>query len=115
MDSLDLVLIQTHTNELGLPWRARRANDEPYPLTAWSAQFQRIHADLTDALKQEQQVAVADRTPEQRQYLGNSLAQFWDAVDRTFALAGEGKQSEARTQIQISLQARQEALTTAVA
>src|SRR5205807_3832182 len=48
-------------------------------------------------------------------YLGNSVSQFWDAADRTFALAREGKQAEARTQIQISLQARQEALTTAVA
>src|SRR3989475_4103626 len=91
------------------------ANDEPYPLTAWSAQFERIRADLSDALKQEERVAVADRTPEQRQYLGNSVSQFWDAADRTFALAREGKQAEARTQIQISLQARQEALTTAVA
>jgi len=84
-------------------------------LTAWSAQFERIRADLSDALKQEERVAVADRTPEQRQYLGNSVSQFWDAADRTFALAREGKQTEARTQIQISLQARQEALTTAVA
>src|SRR5438876_8672471 len=91
------------------------ANDEPYPLTAWSPQFERIRADLSDALKQEERVAVADRTPEQRQYLGNSVSQFWDAADRTFALAREGKQAEARTQIQISLQARQEALTTAVA
>src|SRR6266436_6631199 len=91
------------------------ANDEPYPLTAWSAQFERIRADLSDALKQEERVAVADRTPEQRQYLGNSVSQFWDAADRTFALAREGKQTEARSQIQISLQARQEALTTAVA
>ena len=87
----------------------------PYPLTAWSAQFQRVRADLDDALRREEQVAVTDRTPEQRQYLGNSVAQFWDAVDRTFALARDGKQDEARTQIQLSLQARQAALSTAVA
>ena len=42
-------------------------------------------------------------------------AQFWDAVDRVFALAGEGKEKEAREQIQLSLQARQAALSTAVA
>ena len=58
-------------------------DEEPYPLAAWSAQFQRIREDLADALRREEQVAVARRTPEQRQYLGNSLAQFWDAVDRT--------------------------------
>ncbi len=66
-------------------------------------------------MRREEQVAVADRTPEQRQYLENSVAQFWDAVDRTFALAASGKQEEARTQIQLSLQARQAALSTAVA
>ena len=58
---------------------------------------------------------MTDRTPEQRQYLQNSMSQFWDAVDRTFALAADGRQSEARAQIQLSLQARQAALSTAVA
>src|SRR6202162_4086368 len=43
------------------------------------------------------------------------MAQFWDAVDRTFALAANGKQNDARSQIQLSLQARQAALSTAVA
>src|SRR2546427_9072535 len=89
--------------------------DEPYPLTAWSAQFQRVRGDLESALRLEEQVAVALRTPEQRQYLGNSLAQFWDAVDRTFALARNGKEDEARAQTRLSLQARQAALSTAVA
>jgi len=114
-DSLQLLRIQNDLNQLGLAMRDMLANDEPYPLTAWSAQFERIRSDLGDALKQEERVAVADRTPEQRQYLGNSVSQFWDAADRTFALAREGRQAEARSQIQISLQARQEALTTAVA
>ena len=69
---------------------------DPYPLTAWTAQFQRIREDLDDALKLEEQVAVAGQTPEQRQYLGNSMTQFWDAVERMFALAQSGKDKEAR-------------------
>src|SRR5205809_3183343 len=114
-DSLQLLRIQNDLNSLALAMRDMLDNTEPYPLTAWSAQFQRVRADLDDALRREEQVAVADRTPEQRQYLANSVAQFWDAVDRTFALARDGKQDEARTQIQLSLQARQAALSTAVA
>jgi len=114
-DSLQLLRIQNDLNSLALAMRDMLDNTEPYPLTAWSGQFQRIRADLDDALRKEEQVAVADRTPEQRQYLGNSVAQFWDAVDRTFALARDGKQDEARAQIQLSLQARQAALSTAVA
>ena len=106
-DSLQLLRIQNDLNTLALAMRDIVDNNEPYPLTAWTAQFQRIRADLDDALRKEEQVAVADRTPEQRQYLGNSMAQFWDAVDRTFALAANGKHDEARSQIQLSLQARQ--------
>jgi signal transduction histidine kinase len=89
-------------------------NTEPYPLTAWSSQFQRIRADLDDALRLENQVAATDRTADQRQYLGDSVQQFWDAVDRTFALAHDGHEAEAKDQIRLSLQARQAALSTAV-
>jgi len=88
---------------------------QPYPLTAWAAQLDRIRVDLDNALRREEKVAVARRTPEQRRYLGNSLAQFWDAVDRMFALAKTGREADAREEIRLSLQARQAALSTAVA
>src|SRR5438128_2995985 len=114
-DSLQLLRVQNDLNSLALAMRDMLDNDEPYPLTAWSAQFQRIREDLDDALRREEQVAVARRTPEQRQYLGNSLAQFWDTVERTFTLARDGKENDARAQIRLSLQARQAALSTAVA
>ncbi|MHB8539776.1 MAG: hypothetical protein ACYDCD_02375 [Candidatus Acidiferrales bacterium] len=45
----------------------------------------------------------------------NSFAQFWDAVNRTFALARSGNEQKAREQIRISLQAWQASLTAAVA
>jgi signal transduction histidine kinase len=114
-DSLQLLRIQNDLNSLALAMRDMLDNDEPYPLTAWSAQFQRIRADLDNALKLEEQFAVAERTPQQREFLGNSMAQFWDAVDRTFALARNGKEADARAQIRVSLQAREAALSTAVA
>jgi signal transduction histidine kinase len=114
-DSLQLLRIQNDLNSLALGMRDMLDNDEPYPLTAWTAQFQRIRSDLDNALKIEEQLAPTHRTSDQNQYLANSLAQFWDAVDRTFALAQAGKQDEARTQIRLTLQARQAALSTAVA
>ena len=113
-DSLQLLRIQNDLNSLALAMRDMLDNDEPYPLTAWSAQFQRVRTDLDDALRREQQVAPVNRSPDQQQYLQSSVAQFWDAVDRTFALAQGPKPNEARTQIRISLRARQEALSTAV-
>jgi signal transduction histidine kinase len=114
-DSLQLLRIQNDLNLLAVAMRDMIGNDEPYPLTAWSAQFQRIRTDLDDAMRLESALAPAGRTPEQSASLSSSLAQFWDAVDRVFALAGARKENDARTQIQISLQARQEALSTTVA
>jgi signal transduction histidine kinase len=114
-DSLQLLRAQNDLNSLALAMRDMLDSDEPYPLTAWTAQFQRIRTDLDDALRREEQVALVERPPEQREYLRRELAQFWDAADRTFALAQNGKQAEARADIRLSLQARQAALSTAVA
>ena len=46
--------------------------------------------------------------------MSQSVAQFWDAVNRMFALAAEGKDAEAREQIRLTLQAREESLSTTV-
>jgi signal transduction histidine kinase len=114
-DSLQLLRIQNDLNLLAVAMRDMIDNDEPYPLTAWSAQFQRIRTDLDDAMRLEAGLAPASRTPEQSAWLSSSLAQFWNAVDRVFALAGSGEEKDAREQIQLSLQARQAALSTNIA
>ena len=114
-DSLQLLRIQNDLNLLAVAMRDMIENDEPYPLTAWSAQFQRIRMDLDDAMHLEAALAPTGRSVEQSASLSSSLTQFWDAVDRVFVLAGEGKEKEAREQIQLSLQAREAALSTAVA
>ena len=114
-DSLQLLRIQNDLNSIAIGMRDMLDNEEPYPLTAWDAQFQRIRTDLEDALRREEQLAVAHRTPEQQQYLRASVSQFWDAVDRMFALARDGKEQEARGQIRLTLQSRQTALSTTVA
>ena len=113
-DSLQLLRVQNDLNSLGLAMRDMLDNDEPYPLIAWQAQFQRIRTDLNSALQGEDQFSMAKRAPEQSLYLQESLAQFWDAVDRTFATARDGKEAEARTQIRLTLQARQATLSTTV-
>ncbi len=114
-DSLQLLRIQNDLNLLAVAMRDMVSSDEPYPLTAWSAQFQRIRTDLDDAMRLEAGFAAASRTPEQSTFLSSQFTQFWDAVDRVFALAHDGKEKEARGQIQLSLQERQAALSTAVA
>jgi signal transduction histidine kinase len=114
-DSLQLLRIQNDLNQLALAMRDMLETGQPYPLTAWSTQFDRIRADLDDALTQQGEVALARQTPEQREYLAASVRQFWDAADRIFALARDGDEQEARAQVQLSLQARQAALSANVA
>ena len=114
-DSLQLLRIQNDLNLLAVAMRDMVSSDEPYPLTAWSAQFERIRTDLDDAMRLEAGFAAASRTPDQSAFLARSVTQFWDAVDRVFALASQGQEKEARQQIQLSLQERQAALSTAVA
>ncbi len=114
-DSLQLLRIQNDLNLLAVAMRDMVSSNEPYPLTAWSAQFERIRTDLDDAMRLEAGFAASSRTPEQSAFLTSSFTQFWDAVDRIFALARAGKEKDAREQVQISLQERQAALSTAVA
>ena len=92
-DSLQLLRIQNDLNLLAVAMRDMVSSDEPYPLTAWSAQFQRIRTDLDDAMRLEAGFAAASRTPEQSAFLTGSFTQFWDAVDRDFRprARGQGK------------------------
>jgi signal transduction histidine kinase len=114
-ESLQLLRIQNDLNELGLAMRDMLDSGEPYPLSAWSAQFERIRSDLDDALAKQEEVAVARRTPEQNRFLTSSVTQFWDASNRIFDLARTGREGDAREQIRVSLQARQSSLSTTVA
>ena len=114
-DSLQLLRIQGDLNQLALAMRDMLDPDETYPVVAWSSQFDRIHADLDDALRRQEEVAVARQTPEQARYLDAAVTQFWDASARIFEMAGSGKTADARAQVRLSLQPRQAALSTTVA
>src|SRR6266536_1125743 len=115
IDSLLLLRIQNDLNSIALGMRDMLDGSEPYPLTAWQGQFTRIRRDLEDGLSREEVFSPANRTTQQRRYLSNSIAQFWNALDRIFTLAQDGREEEARAQIRLSLQARHAALSTTVA
>ena len=112
-DSLLLLRVENDLNLLALGMRDMLDAEDRYPLTAWKSQFQRIRMDLEDAFAHEATVAPVARTPDQAGFLTSSVAQFWDAVDRVFALAAHDE-AAAREQVRLSLQARQAALSTAV-
>jgi hypothetical protein len=114
-DSLLLLRIQNNMNSIALATRDMLDGSEPYPLTAWQPQFRRLRADLDDAIAREAQLTprVSDNR-EQPRYLTDSLKQFWDALDRIFSLAADGHEAEARAQIRLSLESRQQSIATTV-
>jgi signal transduction histidine kinase len=114
-DTLQLLRIQNDLNQLALAMRDMLDPDQSYPLAAWSSQFDRIRADLDDALARQEVVAVSRRTPEQSRYLTSAVSQFWDASSRIFELANGGHDADAREQIRQTLQAREASLATTVA
>jgi signal transduction histidine kinase len=113
-DSLLLLRMQNDLSSVASSMRDMLDATEPYPLSAWRGQFRRIRADLEDAMTREEALSPGDRTADQRRYLSTSMAQFWNALDRIFDLA-ERDEKEARVQIRLSLQAREAALSSAVA
>ena len=114
-DSLQLLRIQNDLHSLSIAMRDMLDASEPYPLSAWAPQFQRIRQDLSDAMQKEAELSVAYRTAEQRNYIEDLMKQYWGAADHMFALASAGNEEEARHQITVSLQAHQAALSIAVA
>ena len=114
MASLQLLRIQNDLNQLGLTMRDMLADEGRSSVGEWSTQFERIRADLEDAVRREAQLTVVVRTPEENRLLDESVAQFAAAADRVFELAAAGREDEARAAIASSLQQRQAALGTAV-
>ncbi len=68
-DSLLLLRIQNSLNTLSLAMRDMLDSKEPYPLTAWRPQFDRLHTDLTDALAKEETYSPLDPSDSQRRFI----------------------------------------------
>lgn len=113
--SLQLVRIQNNLNQIGLAFRDMEQGGEPYPLTAYQPQFERLRTDLEDALVQEAALAPATRLPGQQSMLRETCARFWDETARLWPLAGEGRTNDARALIRTRLDAERATMTATVA
>jgi signal transduction histidine kinase len=113
-DSLQLLRTQNDLSALGLAMRDMLSGDEPYPLYAWNSQFDRIHKDINDAIRLEAGLTSFVNSPERQASFRRGLSQFWISTDQIFNLAREGKEVQARSLVQNSLEAQQASLTTAV-
>ena len=117
-DSLQLLRIQNNLHSLGLAMRDMIEGTEPYPLDAWKVLFDRIRADLEDALRIERGIALPTPTPTrtgQQSHLTTLLDLFWKSSDQMFRLSREGKADEARSLLRTSLESQQASLASTVA
>jgi signal transduction histidine kinase len=113
-DSLQLLRTQNDLSALGLDMRDMLSGDEPYPLYAYSSQFERIRKDINDAVRLEADLTSFVNSPERQASFRRGLSQFWISADQMFSLATQGKEAQARALIENSLEPQQASLMTAV-
>ncbi len=93
-DSLQLLRIQNNLATLATSMRDMADRTEPYPLVAWRQTFDRLRADLGQALALEQTLAPAERPAAQQDRLQASVARLWSLVDQMFKAAEAGRDAE---------------------
>jgi signal transduction histidine kinase len=109
-DSLQLVRIQSNLATVSTALRDMADKVEPYPVVYWKQTFDRLRADLDEAIALEQTLAPAERPEAQQQRLRASLDQFWRSLDDVFAQASAGDESGALLQVRTRVSAQHQEL-----
>jgi signal transduction histidine kinase len=103
--SLQLLRLQNDTYLLALSLREMIESQSRYPIPEWQAEFDRLHADMDDAIRLEASYAVKmAAADDKRAQLKSALPDFWLLLDGVFARAGAGQVAQAkdlaRTQVE---------------
>ena len=109
-DSLQLVRIQSNLATVATALRDMADKIEPYPVVYWKQTFDRLRADLDEAITLEQTLAPAERPEAQRQRLRASVDQFWRSLDEVFARAAGGDEGGALLQVRTRVSAQHQEL-----
>jgi signal transduction histidine kinase len=109
-DSLQLLRIQNDLSLLAVAMRDLADGVEPYPVAGWRPAFDRLRNDLTAAIALERTMAPPGREPAQQARLERTAQEYWDGVDRMFALAEGGDEKTALSLIRSTLIGRQRSL-----
>ena len=114
LDSLQLLRIQNNLSTIASAMRDMADRTEPYPMVSWRQTFDRIKADLDQAIRSEQALAPAERPAAQQARLVGSLGRFWSLVDRAFTEAGTGNETAAATTLRTGATAQHQELVSMV-
>jgi len=90
-DSLQLVRLQGDAYRLAISLREMARNGHPTSNPGWRAEFNRLHADMDDALRLESQLAISmpnmPMSDEERSQLRTTLQNFWSNMSQVFTAA----------------------------
>jgi len=113
-DSLQLLRIQNDLHQIGLAFREMAEGSEPYPISAYRQEFDRLKLDLEDALRLQSQYAVASSAPALREHLKSAFSRFWSQTGELWSLSASGRESEARAVARTRLEAERTTMASAV-
>lgn len=114
--SLQLLRLQNDANLLGISLRDMTIEKAPYPISAWRAEFERLHGDMEDALELESNDAPNDLgTMAKLNELRGVLESFWKQAGQVFDAARSGREEEARATAQYDLEQQRKIISGIVA
>lgn len=114
LDSLQLLRIQNDLHQIGLAFREMAEGVEPYPISAYRHEFDRLKRDLEDAFRLQAQHAVASSAPAQRELLKSAFNRFWPETGQLWSLSASGRENEARALIRMRLEAERTTMASTV-
>ena len=109
-DSLQLIRIQNNLATVATALRDMADRVEPYPVIYWRQTFDRLRADLEQAISIEQTLAPAERPEGQQQRLREAVDRLWTSLDEVFAQAAGGDEDGALTRVRTTVSAQHQEL-----
>ena len=109
-DSLQLIRIQTNLATVATALRDMADRVEPYPVIYWRQTFDRLRADLDQALALETTFSPAERPEAQQRRLRDSVDRLWASLDQVFAQAAAGDEDGALARVRTSVGAQHQEL-----
>jgi signal transduction histidine kinase len=113
-DSLQLIRIQNDLNQIGLAFRDIVEGAEPYPVSAYRQEFERLKVDLEDALRTQAGLAAGTPAPAQRELLNSAFARFWSETAELWALAAAGRENDVKAMVRTRLEAERTTMSSTV-
>jgi signal transduction histidine kinase len=109
-DSLLLLEAEGNLNMIGLRVRDIMRPEQAGDVARYSAEFDKLHADLQEAIDQEEKLSPISRKAGKHAKLIGGLKEFWKTSDEVFSAARGGHQAVARSIASTQLFAQQSAL-----